>query len=247
MTKRDLKRHLDEATAVVSGPTRSRTADLGILALRLGAGGLMAGHGAQKLFGSFGGHGLAGMGGWLESLGLKPGKAWATAAGVSELGGGAMIALGLGGPIGPLAMEGAMATAARQAHWGKPIWSTSGGAELPAMYAVAGAALALTGPGRYSLDHAFGVKVRPIVALLTAAGVAAGVALTESQTAKARAAQPAVEEPAAAGPAAEVPVADGMTAEEALAADTSLEGGAEIGEDIVVAESTDTGTDSTAI
>jgi len=57
-------------------------ADLGLLALRLTTGGLMAGHGAQKLFGSFGGHGLSGTAGFLESLGLKPGKQWAALAGL---------------------------------------------------------------------------------------------------------------------------------------------------------------------
>lgn len=178
----------------------SRGTDLGLLALRLGAGGLMAGHGAQKLFGAFEGPGLEGMTGWLESMGLRPGKAWATLAGASEFGGGALIALGLGGPIGPLAVGGAMATATRRAHWGKPIWVSSGGAEVPILFSVAGAALALTGPGRYSLDRALGLRIRPAVSIAIAVGVAAGVALTESMAAKARAAQPAAEESAAPQP-----------------------------------------------
>jgi uncharacterized membrane protein YphA (DoxX/SURF4 family) len=110
-------RRRDTTTTNMGGQARSRTADLGILALRLGAGGLLAGHGAQKLFGSFQGPGLAGTAGWLESMGLRPGKAWAGLAGVSELGGGALTALGLGGPLGPIALQGAMATATRQAHW----------------------------------------------------------------------------------------------------------------------------------
>lgn len=58
--------------------------DIGLLALRLTTGGLLAGHGAQKLFGWFGGHGVAGTAGWLESLGLRPGKPWALAAGCSR-------------------------------------------------------------------------------------------------------------------------------------------------------------------
>src|SRR5579884_4397502 len=61
--------------------------DLGLLTLRLSVGGLLVGHGSQKLFGWFRGPGLQGTAGWLESLGLKPGTAWATAASASELGG----------------------------------------------------------------------------------------------------------------------------------------------------------------
>ncbi len=165
---------------------RGRAADVGILALRLGAGGLLAGHGAQKLFGSFGGPGLVGMGGWLESMGLRPGKRWATLAGISEFGGGALTALGLGGPIGPIALQGAMATAIRQAHWGKPIWAASGGAETPLLFVLSGAAISLTGNGRYSLDRALGVRVPPALALLAGAGVVAGVVLAEQQTGAAK-------------------------------------------------------------
>src|SRR5690242_10531463 len=110
------------------------TTDLGLLTLRLTAGGLMAGHGAQKLFGSFGGHGLAGTAGFLGSLGLKPGKPWAVIAGASEFGSGLLTALGLFSPIGPIAMCAPMIMASATVHAGKPIWTTSGGAELPLAY-----------------------------------------------------------------------------------------------------------------
>src|SRR5687768_2244305 len=90
----------DEVKARVCPEARTRRADLGLLALRVTAGGLVPGHGAQKLFGAFGGHGLEGTAGWLESIGMKPGKVWAALAGASEFGGGTMTALGLGGPIG---------------------------------------------------------------------------------------------------------------------------------------------------
>jgi putative oxidoreductase len=152
-------------------------ADLGLLALRLTTGGLMAGHGAQKLFGSFGGHGLAGTAGFLESLGLKPGKQWAALAGAGEFGSGLLTALGLGGPIGPIGMYGPMVMAWATVHAGKPIWVTSGGAELPLVYLSNVTALALTGPGRYSLDKALGIKVPIVLVALTAAGVAAGLAV----------------------------------------------------------------------
>ena len=68
--------------------------DLGLLALRLTAGGLMAGHGAQKLFGAFGGPGFQGTSGWMESMGLKPGNFWGALAGGGEFGSGVLIALG---------------------------------------------------------------------------------------------------------------------------------------------------------
>jgi putative oxidoreductase len=149
--------------------------DLGVLALRLTVGGLMAGHGAQKLFGSFGGYGLQGTAGWLESMGLKPGKTWAMMAGGAEFGSGLLTALGLLSPLGPIAVWGPMLMAWGKAHAGKPIWVTSGGAELPLVNIAASTALALTGPGRYSLDKALGVKVPGALVALTAAGVAAGV------------------------------------------------------------------------
>lgn len=176
---------LDTLTSQVCPPERTRAADLGVLALRIGVGGLVAGHGAQKLFGAMGGPGIEGTAGWLKSMGLRPPKTWATLAGLSEFGGGALTALGLANPLGPIALQGAMATAIRQVHWDKPIWATEGGAELPAVYSLAGVALALTGPGRYSADRMLGIRVPRALSLLTAAGVAAGIIATEVRTAKA--------------------------------------------------------------
>jgi putative oxidoreductase len=149
--------------------------DLSLLTLRLTAGGLMAGHGAQKLFGAFGGYGLEGTTGWLESLGLKPGKFWAAMAGGTELGSGMLTALGLLNPIGPLMMFGPMVTAWATVHVGKPIWTTSGGAEEPLLYMAAAQAVAVTGPGRFSLDHMLGIKVPTPVTALAVVGVAGGI------------------------------------------------------------------------
>ncbi len=105
--------------------------DVGLLILRLTVGGLLSGHGSQKLFGWFGGYGLKGTAGWLESMGLKPGHLWATGAGASEFGGGMLTTLGLFHPLGPIGTIAAMIMATAKAHWGKPIWVSEGGAELP--------------------------------------------------------------------------------------------------------------------
>ena len=154
--------------------------DLGLLALRVSTGALLAGHGAQKLFGAFGGYGLEGTGGWLESLGLKPGKQWALAAGLGEFGGGVLTALGLATPLGLLGVTGSMGMAIAKAHWGKPIRASAGGAELPVMNLTAAATLAMAGPGRYSLDRALGLRVPRWMTLgglaLTVAAVAIGAA-----------------------------------------------------------------------
>ena len=150
-------------------------ADLGLLTLRLTTGGLMMGHGAQKLWGMFGGYGIEGTAGWLESLGLKPGRMWAQVAGGSEFSSGLLTAVGLLGPLGPLSMFGPMVTAWVTAHAGKPIWVTSGGAELPLTNIAIAVALATAGPGRYSLDEILDIELPTPVVALGVAAIAAGI------------------------------------------------------------------------
>ncbi|MDQ3855965.1 MAG: DoxX family protein [Chloroflexota bacterium] len=150
--------------------------DLGLLVLRLVFGGLLAGHGAQKLFGWFGGYGLEGTSGWLESMGLRPGRRWAILAGASEFGGGALTLLGFLNPLGPIGFIGAMLMATRKVHWGKPIWVTSGGAELPVANMAAASAVAIAGPGKLSLDKVLGIR---LPAWVFPAGVVAAVAGVE--------------------------------------------------------------------
>src|SRR6266699_461249 len=153
--------------------------DTGLLILRLAVGGLLTGHGSQKLFGWFSGPGLKGMAGWLESLGLKPGTPWATAAAGSEFGGGVLTTLGFLHPLGPLGTMGAMIMATVKAHWGKPIWASKGGAELPVINMAAAIALTLTGPGRFSLDYVLGIRLSRVlviaIAIVEAAMVAVGI------------------------------------------------------------------------
>src|SRR3954451_4030976 len=110
-------------------------------ALRLLVGGLFIGHGTQKLFGWFGGHGPDGTGGFLESVGLKPGKQNAVAAGVAEAGGGALLATGVALPLAGAAITGTMTTAIRHVHAEKGPWTTNGGWEYNGV--IIGATLAV--------------------------------------------------------------------------------------------------------
>lgn len=125
--------------------------DLALLILRCVTGLLLAGHGAQKLFGWFGGPGLAGTAGWLESLGFRPGRPWALLAGGCEFFGGLLLALGLFSPLGSLLIAAAMFTAIAKVHWPK-LWVTQGGFELPLTYLMVAAAVGIAGPGAYALD-----------------------------------------------------------------------------------------------
>ena len=129
--------------------------DLGLLLLRLGAGGVLAAHGAQKLFGWFGGHGIEGTGKFMESVGYAPGRASATAAGLAEAGGGTLLALGLATPAAGAAAAGAMAGASA-VHAPNGFFNAEGGYEYAATLALAATGLAVAGPGRLSLDHALG-------------------------------------------------------------------------------------------
>jgi putative oxidoreductase len=133
------------------------TLSAGLLVARLSLGLLMAAHGAQKLFGWFGGYGLAGTGGFLESLGFRPGRVFALLAAATEIASGLLIAVGLLGPVGPALMLSVMIVAAVSVHWNNGVFAASNGIELPLLYAVGAVALALTGPGLYSLDAVLGL------------------------------------------------------------------------------------------
>ena len=127
--------------------------DLGRAIARGAIGALFVGHGTQKLFGWFGGHGLEGTGGFFESgLGLRPGKRHATAAGVAETGGGLLLALGALTPLAATAISATMFTAIRKVHFEKGPWVTNGGYEYNLVLIAATAALVEAGPGRPSVD-----------------------------------------------------------------------------------------------
>jgi len=149
----------------------SRVNDSAPLMVRLVQGSLMAGHGAQKLFGTSGGPGLEGTSGFMEMLGLRPGRPWAVLAGLSEFGGGVLTALGLANPLGPLGVIAAMSMATTKAHWGKPIWVTEGGAELPVLNIAVSTALMIREPDGYSLDRVLGIRLPAWVGPLGLVGI----------------------------------------------------------------------------
>jgi putative oxidoreductase len=136
--------------------------DLGLLTLRAGVGGALAAHGAQKLFGWFGGTGLEQTGATFEKLGFRPGTLNAIAAGLGEAGGGALLALGLATPGAGAAAVGTMIVASSM-HVDKGFFASKGGLEYPAVLGLSAAALALTGPGRLSLDNAAWAAIEPIL------------------------------------------------------------------------------------
>ena len=150
--------------------------------VRVVQGSLMAGHGAQKLFGSFGGPGLEGTSGFMEMLGMRPGRPWAYLAGLSEFGGGVLTALGLLKPLGPLGVIGSMAMATRKAHWGKPIWVTEGGAELPVLNIAISTALMIREPDSLSLDRVLGIRLPAWVGPVGLVGIILTVLYSELES-----------------------------------------------------------------
>jgi putative oxidoreductase len=150
--------------------------DLGRLLLRVTVGGVFVEHGTQKLFGWFGGHGLVGTGQFFESIGLRPGRRHALAAGVAEAGGGALLALGLATPAAAAALGSVMVTALRSVTWRDGIKVGTGGYEV--LLLANAVALAELGPGRLSLDRALGLERRGLRWSLAAlAGAVAGSAV----------------------------------------------------------------------
>jgi putative oxidoreductase len=132
--------------------------DLGLLILRLAVGAFLFAHGAQKLFGWWGGPGLAGTTGFFGAhLRLRPAGFWALVGSLTEVGGGLLVVLGLLWPLGPVAVVAAMLMALT-VHWPK-FWAQEGGIEYPLLLLLAGLGLGLIGPGAYALDAAANVQL----------------------------------------------------------------------------------------
>jgi putative oxidoreductase len=157
--------------------------DEGLLILRIVVGALFVGHGAQKLFGIWGGNGLQATAGFFESkLGLRPGRFHATAAGLNELAGGALLALGLLMPLAALLLVATMTAAVVTVHGPKGPWSSDGGYEYNLVLAAVAFAVVATGPGTLSVDHALGIDANGIGWALAALaiGIAGGLAAVAS-------------------------------------------------------------------
>jgi len=150
---------------------------LGLLILRLVVGLTVAGHGAQKLFGWFGGSGLTGTRGMVTRLRFQPIEPWTWALIFGEFGGGLLLALGLLSPAGSFAVLGPMAVAIWIVHVPKGFWNTKGGIEFPLQIAAAALALSITGPGSYSLDHVLRASLpEPAAWVVLAIGLTVAVA-----------------------------------------------------------------------
>lgn len=167
------------------------TKDVGLLTLRLGVGLTLFAHGAQKLFGWFGGRGLEGTARSFEATGFRPGRASALAAGLGETGGGLLLAAGLATPAGAAA-AGATMTVAASTHVPNGFFNAQRGLEFPMTLAIAAASLGLAGPGALSLDRLVGwdeADPRLRVGLLALGAAAAGLVIARRRRTLARAAE----------------------------------------------------------
>jgi putative oxidoreductase len=150
---------------------------LGLLVLRLVVGLTMAAHGAQKVFGWWGGPGIKGWTDAVTRLRIRPAVPFAWLAALAELGGGLLFALGLLSPLGTLAITGTMLVAIATVHWPNGFWNGKRGYEFNLTLLASAIAVGLSGPGTYSLDQAFGIRLpEPITFLLGIIAVILGVA-----------------------------------------------------------------------
>jgi putative oxidoreductase len=133
--------------------------NLALLGLRIILGLVFAAHGAQKLFGAFGGGGIDGTGGSFEQLGLRPARLNAWAAGTAEFFGGVLIALGLLTQFAAAALIGVMTTAVLTVHLRSGFFNTKGGFEYNLVLVATAFALAGIGPGDWSLDNALNIEL----------------------------------------------------------------------------------------
>lgn len=127
-----------------------------VLLLRVVLGLSLAAHGAQKLFGAFGGDGPRGTAAHFAGLGFRAPLLMALAAGLAEFGGGLLLALGVATPLAALAITVVMLNAIATVHWRNGFWNTRGGYEYPVLVWTVAVALAATGGARFSLDALIG-------------------------------------------------------------------------------------------
>jgi putative oxidoreductase len=150
---------------------------IGSLVLRVVVGGLFMGHGLQKLFGWFGGHGIDGTTGMVEHLRYRPSRPFAVLAGLTETLAGLGFALGFLTPLAAAGIIGVMVSAIVTVHWRNGLWNTNGGIELPLTYATVAAAVVAIGPGKLSLDRALDLHLSGLGYALGAVALGCVVAI----------------------------------------------------------------------
>ncbi|HEX6020702.1 MAG TPA: DoxX family protein [Solirubrobacter sp.] len=170
--------------------------EVGLLVLRIIVGAFVVGHGAQKLFGWFGGHGLGGTGAAFESMGLRPGRTMAAIAGIAEVAGGSLLAIGLLTPLAAALLIAVMTIAIATVHWRHGPWVAEGGWEYNGVLIAVAFAVTATGPGKYSLDHALELDLAGVDWALIALGAGLVSALVVAAVARAQAADRAGTRPA---------------------------------------------------
>ncbi len=132
---------------------------LGLLILRLVAGLTIAAHGAQKLFGWFGGAGFAKTAQGMQKQGFNPAWFWTSLVILGEFGGGLSVAFGFLTPLGAAGIFAVMLMAIFKSHWKNGFWNSKRGLEFPLALLAMGVAIGLIGPGSYSLDVLFGIAL----------------------------------------------------------------------------------------
>ena len=159
--------------------------DLALLVARAGLGASIAAHGAQKMFGAFGGPGLDGASKMMASLGFDPPRRYAQAASLTELTAGALIVCGMFGPIGPALLVSVMTVAVQSVHRKNGYFATNNGFELNTMYALLAMLLATEGYGSISIDAGLGLREKSSPALGwlgLAGGIAGGLLMLAART-----------------------------------------------------------------
>ena len=150
--------------------------DLGLLTVRAAVGLVFAAHGAQKLFGWWGGPGMDRWTGVIEGMGVRPARLWATISALNELGGGLLLAIGLLTPVAAAVVVAQSAVIVARVHWAKGFWNTQGGYEYPLVLGSVALGLAFTGPGSWSLDDLMPLDLlyQPLVIWMVVAFALAG-------------------------------------------------------------------------
>jgi putative oxidoreductase len=146
--------------------------DIGMLIVRVIIGPTFFGHGTQKLFGWFGGNGIAGTEQMMASMEVAPIKFWAYVVGLSEALGGLGLLFGFLTPLAAAAIVGVMLVAIIRVHWKNGFWNTNRGIEFPLLNLGVALMLGLAGPGLLSIDALFGFRYSDPVTFMIALVIA---------------------------------------------------------------------------